>query len=113
MFHLDKDQITQVREILDQISVIDKGYFAKDKQKNIKAMMEECIKILDKNPIDLIQNKKEKAEMLYLRGKTLDFNPEYSKLAEENLSKSIKLMPTKKEAWDALGHVYWKKNDLH
>ena len=25
---------------------------------------------------------------------------------------SIKLMPTKKEAWDALGHVYWKKNDL-
>ena len=21
-------------------------------------------------------------------------------------------MPTKKEAWDALGHVYWKKNDL-
>ena len=21
-------------------------------------------------------------------------------------------MPSKKEAWDALGHVYWKKNDL-
>lgn len=21
-------------------------------------------------------------------------------------------MPTKREAWDALGHVYWKKNDL-
>jgi len=21
-------------------------------------------------------------------------------------------MPTKKEAWDALGHVYWKKNDF-
>ena len=21
-------------------------------------------------------------------------------------------MPTKKEAWDALGHVYWKKSDL-
>lgn len=21
-------------------------------------------------------------------------------------------MPTKKEAWNALGHVYWKKNDL-
>lgn len=28
------------------------------------------------------------------------------------LSKSLKLMPTKREAWDALGHVYWKKNDL-
>ena len=49
---------------------------------------------------------------MYLRGKSLDFLPEYTKQAEENLSKSIKLMPTKKEAWDALGHVYWKKSDL-
>lgn len=38
--------------------------------------------------------------------------PEYTRLAEENLSKSLKLLPTKREAWDALGHVYWKKNDL-
>lgn len=51
--------------------------------------------------------------MLYLKGKCLDFNPEYTKQAEENLSKSIKLMPTKVESWDALGHVYWKKNDIH
>ena len=60
----------------------------------------------------LVQNKKEKAEILFLRGKAMDFLPEYSKIAEENLSKSIKLMPTKKEAWDALGHVYWKKQDI-
>lgn len=69
--------------------------------------------LLDTKPIDLIQNKKEKADMLYLKGKCLDFNPEYTKQAEENLSKSIKLMPTKIEAWDALGHVYWKKQDIH
>jgi len=75
--------------------------------------MDQSLGLLDQKPIDLIQNKKEKADMLYLRGKTLDYNPEYTKLAEENLSKSIKLMPTKKEAWDALGHVYWKKQDLH
>jgi len=42
----------------------------------------------------------------------MDFLPEYSKIAEENLSKSIKLMPTKNEAWDALGNVYWKKRDI-
>jgi cytochrome c-type biogenesis protein CcmH/NrfG len=34
------------------------------------------------------------------------------KQAEDMLSKSLKLQPTKREAWDALGHVYWKKNDL-
>ena len=42
----------------------------------------------------------------------MDYLPEYTKNAEEFLSKSIKLMPTKQEAWDALGHVYWKKRDL-
>lgn len=56
--------------------------------------------------------KKQKAHLLYLRGKTLHYLPEYSKQAEDNLSKAIKLVPTKKEAWDALGNVYWKKNDL-
>ena len=50
--------------------------------------------------------------MLYLRGKALDFLPEYSKIAEEHLSKAIKLLPTKQEAWDTLGHVYWKKRDF-
>lgn len=50
--------------------------------------------------------------MLYLRGKALDYLPEYSKNAEDFLSKAIKLLPTKFEAWDALGHVYWKKRDL-
>ena len=102
-----------MRKYLDQIDVIDRGYFGKDRQKQIKQIMDKSISLLDQKPIDLIQNKKEKADMLYLRGKTLDYNPEYTKLAEENLSKSIKLMPTKKEAWDALGHVYWKKQDLH
>ena len=76
-------------------------------------MMDETLALLETKPIDLIQNKKEKAEMLYLKGKCLDFNPEYTKQAEENLSKSIKLMPTKVESWDALGHVYWKKQDIH
>lgn len=42
----------------------------------------------------------------------MDFLPEYTKQAEENLSKSIKLMPSKQESWDALGHVFWKKRDL-
>jgi len=68
--------------------------------------------LLDTKPTDLVSNKKEKAELLYLRGRALDFLPEYTKQAEDLLSKSLKLIPTKREAWDALGHVYWKKCDL-
>jgi DNA-directed RNA polymerase subunit F len=43
----------------------------------------------------MVQNKKEKADLLYLRGKTMEYDPEFSKIAEENLSKAIKLMPSK------------------
>ena len=75
-------------------------------------MIDEVISMLDTKPIEFVQNKKEKADLLFLRGKTLDYLPEYSKGAEDFLSKSIKLLPSKYEAWDALGHVYWKKRDL-
>lgn len=68
--------------------------------------------MLDTQQIELEKNKKNKADFLYLRGKCMDFLPEYTKQAEENLSKSIKLMPTKTEAWTALAHVYWKKRDI-
>ena len=109
----EKDIAKEARKIVEQLDMIDRGYFGKDRKKQIKTMMDETLALLETKPIDLIQNKKEKAEMLYLKGKCLDFNPEYTKQAEENLSKSIKLMPTKVEAWDALGHVYWKKQDIH
>lgn len=107
-----KDPITEAKKMIQQLEQFDKAYFSKDRAKLLKAKIDETIQLLDQKPLDLIQNKKEKAEMLYLRGKALDFIPEYTKQAEENLSKSIKLMPTKKEAWDALGHVYWKKRDI-
>lgn len=38
-------------------------------------------------------SKKDKAHLHYLRGKTLDFLPEYTKQAEEHLSKALKLLP--------------------
>jgi hypothetical protein len=38
-----------------------------------------------------VSDKKEKAELLYLRGRALDFLPEYTKQAEDMLSKSLKL----------------------
>ena len=77
--YTEKDVSKEARKILDKLDVMDRGYFGKDRQKQIKSMMDETMALLDQKPIDLIQNKKEKAEMLYLRGKCLDFNPEYTK----------------------------------
>ena len=98
--------------MIDALEQLDRIYFGKDRQKKIREVLDAACALLDTKPIDLVQNKKEKAELLYLRGRVLDFLPEYTKQAEDLLSKSLKLIPTKRETWDALGHVYWKKNDL-
>jgi Tfp pilus assembly protein PilF len=59
-----------------------------------------------------VQNKREKADLLFLRGKALDYQIEYTKIAEDFLAKSIKLVPNNYESWAALGHVYLKKGDI-
>lgn len=98
-----------------QIAVLDKvhrTYFEGDRQKQLKTKIDEITALLDTRPIELVANKREKADLLYLRGRALDYLPEYSKSAEEYLSKAVKLLPGFFEAWDALGHVYWKKRDI-
>lgn len=94
------------------MELLDKTYFEKDRRRKIDDLVTETVALLDQKPVDLVQNKKEKAQLLFLRGKVLDFNPDYSKAAEEQLSKSLKLLPTNTEAWNALGHVYWKKREF-
>ena len=112
----------EVRKTIETLDLIDRAYFGKDKLKVLRAKIEEALLLLDQKPVDLgkyfkiltrkVQTKKEKAELLYLRGRCLDFIPQYTKQAEEYLSKSIKLAPSSPDAWRALGHVFWKKGDL-
>jgi len=77
------------------MEAMDSSYFGKDRHKQLKAKMDEAIALLDQKNIEFVQNKKEKADLLFLRGKALDFLPEYTKTAEDFLSKAIKLLPTK------------------
>ena len=95
---VEKDIGVSVREQLAAVDQIDRTYFGKDRQRILKTMIDEVISLLDTKPIEFVQNKKEKADLLFLRGKTLDYLPEYSKGAEDFLSKSIKLLPSKYEA---------------
>lgn len=55
---------------------------------------------------------KQKAKIYFLRGKSLEILPQYSKEAEEFLSKAVKFAPEMMDAWNSLGHCFWKKNDL-
>jgi len=47
-----------------------------------------------------------------LRGRALNVVPQYSKEAEDCLSKAVKLDPKLAEAWCYLGECYWKNNQV-
>ena len=75
----------EVRKAIETLDLIDRAYFGKDKLKVLRAKIEEALLLLDQKPVDLgkyfkiltraVQTKKEKAELLYLRGRCLDFIP--------------------------------------
>lgn len=53
-----------------------------------------------------------RAKFYYLKGRALNVDAEYSKEAEEILSKAIKLDPKLVDAWNELGECYWKNDNL-
>lgn len=53
-----------------------------------------------------------RAKYYYLKGRALNVLPNYSKEAEELLSKAVKLDPKLVEAWNELGECYWKNDNL-
>ena len=50
----------------------------------------------------------ETARCLFLRGKALNVMPDYDPLAQDSLSRAVKLDPKLVEAWNCLGECYWK-----
>ena len=52
------------------------------------------------------------AKCFFLRGKALNVKPEYDPVAQDALSKAVKLEPRLVEAWNCLGECYWKKGDV-
>ena len=47
-----------------------------------------------------------------LKGEVLNVLPNFDPIAEENLSKAVKLDPKLVGAWNQLGECYWKKGDV-
>ncbi len=68
-----------MRANIEQLEQLDRSYFGKDRVKKIREILDASTALLDTKPIDLVQNKKEKAELLFLRGRALDFLPEYTR----------------------------------
>ncbi|XP_044747786.1 tetratricopeptide repeat protein 5-like [Coccinella septempunctata] len=80
------------------------------KNDDLKKLQEETLKIFEEN--ETAATKSNKAKYFFMKGALLNVVPEYSKDAENLLSKAIKLDRKLVEAWNELGDCYWKNDEV-
>ncbi|KAM4611801.1 tetratricopeptide repeat protein 5 isoform 2-T2 [Polymixia lowei] len=111
----DKDELQILKELVDELYNFKECYFethsvedAGRKQTDVAHMMEKTLQKLDETE----ERYKHKAEFLLQKGRCLNVAPTFSAVAEECLSRAVKLEPGLVEGWNTLGELYWKKGDL-
>ncbi|KAM8882339.1 tetratricopeptide repeat protein 5 [Synchiropus picturatus] len=111
----EENQLQIIKELVDQLYNFRDCYFeshsvedAGKKQQDVAQEQEKTLKKL----LEKEESFKHKAEYLLQKGRCLNVAPEFSKEAEECLSRAVKLDPSMLEAWNTLGEQFWKKGDL-
>ncbi|KAG9331848.1 hypothetical protein JZ751_016874 [Albula glossodonta] len=112
----EKDDLKTLRELVDQLYYFRDHYFethgvedAGRKQNEVTQEMEKILKKLEEKE----GSHRHSAEFLLLQGRCLSVAPGFSSLAEESLSRAVKLDPGLVEGWNTLGEQYWRKGDLN
>ncbi|XP_076109796.1 tetratricopeptide repeat protein 5-like [Mytilus galloprovincialis] len=105
----------KAKEAVDNLYSFRDHYFEKfplekaiDKNDDVKKEMTKTVQVLE-GLKDEITNK---AIYHMLRGRALNVLPTFDPLAEEALSKAVKLDPKLVDAWNELGESYWKKGEV-
>ncbi|KAK5643415.1 hypothetical protein RI129_007260 [Pyrocoelia pectoralis] len=83
---------------------------AKHKNEAVQKVLDDTLVLLNNNQELVVQD--HRATFYYLKGKALNVLPNYSKEAEDFLSKAVKLDPKLVEAWNELGECYWKNDNI-
>ncbi|KAM3842415.1 tetratricopeptide repeat protein 5 [Diretmus argenteus] len=111
----DKDQLHILKELVDELYTFRDSYFethsvedAGRKQSDVAQEMEKTLKKIEEKAERL----KHKAEFLLQKGRCLNIAPGFSTVAEECLSRAVKLEPGLVDGWNTLGEQYWKKGEL-
>ncbi|KAL7597202.1 hypothetical protein Lser_V15G28243 [Lactuca serriola] len=102
-------------EAASDLYTIQDTYFPSNPNENFSKLQTQSqidLNLLDSVPREQRKLPTQRATYEYLRGKILDVLPEYSKKAEDHLSKVAKLTPSLGDAWLCLGNCIWKKGDL-
>lgn len=111
----DKDELQLFKELVDELYNFRDSYFethsvedAGKKQTDVTQEMEKTLQKLQEKE----EGFKHKAEFLLQKGRCLNVDPGFNAVAEECLSRAVKLEPGLVEGWNILGEQYWKKKDL-
>uniref|UniRef100_A0A1A7WMU5 Tetratricopeptide repeat domain 5 n=1 Tax=Iconisemion striatum TaxID=60296 RepID=A0A1A7WMU5_9TELE len=111
----DKNDLQLIKELVDELYNFKDSYFethsldeAGRKPSDVIQEMERTLKKLEEKE----ENFKHKAEFLMQKGRCLNVTSDFSAVAEECLSRTVKLEPGLVEAWNILGEQYWKKGDM-
>ncbi|KAG7495600.1 tetratricopeptide repeat protein 5 [Solea senegalensis] len=113
--HTDKTELQILKELVDELYHFRDFYFethsledAGRKESDVAQEMEKTLKKLEEKE----DCYKDNAEFLLQKSRCLNVAPDFSAMAEECLSRALKLDPDLFEAWNILGEQYWKKEDL-
>ncbi|XP_033992684.1 tetratricopeptide repeat protein 5 [Trematomus bernacchii] len=111
----EKNELQMLTELVDDLYNFREHYFethsvedAGRKQNDVAQEMEKTLKKLEEKEDQL----KHKVEFLLQKGRCLNVSPDFNAVAEECLSRAVKLEPGLVEGWNTLGEQYWKKGDL-
>ncbi|KAI3717502.1 hypothetical protein L1987_69158 [Smallanthus sonchifolius] len=109
------DLMKKATESADDLYMIRDTYFPSEPNHKIHKLQTQSqivLNLLDSVPPEERKLATQRATYEYLKGKILDVFPEYSKKAEDHLSKAVKLNPSLADAWLCLGNCIWKKGDF-
>jgi len=117
---MDKDEselLTRLEELVESVYRFRDRYFedheleeAVHKLSKVREKQSQAVSELKMHETRAEQT--DRAKYLYLRGKLLNVDPEFSQDAETLLSRAVKLNPRMVCAWNELGESYTRKNDF-
>ncbi|XP_026174814.1 tetratricopeptide repeat protein 5 [Mastacembelus armatus] len=113
---VEDKELQIIKELVDELYHFRDCYFethsveeAGRKQSDVAQELEKALKKLEEKE----ERYKHKAEFLLQKGRCLNVAPDFSAIAEECLSRAVKLEPSLVDGWNTLGEQYWKKGDLN
>lgn len=111
----DNNELHIMKSLVDELYTFRDSYFethsvedAGKKQGDVAQELQKTLKKLQ----EYEDRYRQKADFLLQKGRCLNVSPDFSAMAEECLSRAVKLEPTLVEGWNILGEQYWKKGDL-